>query len=194
MAFAAYVPLCDAMVRLFRPLVEVVIHDLKTGKICYVSGKLSERKIGDQSLLDKAALVEDLQTIVYPKLNFDGRLIKSISVPIDDLCLICINCDVSIFNEMKKLSTQFVMPDMHEQPQSLFKNDWQERLHVAINGFINERKWLFKELNNRQKKDIIRNLYESGAFVEKHAADYVARTLSLGRATVFNYLREWRRK
>jgi predicted transcriptional regulator YheO len=57
---------------------------------------------------------------------------------------------------------------------------------VAINGFINERKWLFKELNNRQKKDIIRNLYESGAFVEKHATDYVARTLSLGRATVFN--------
>ena len=30
------------------------------------------------------------------------------------------------------------------------------------------------------------------AFKEKNAADYVAKVLGLGRATVFKYLKEWR--
>ncbi len=194
MSFVPYAPLCDALVRLLRPLVEVVIHDLSTDKICYISGNLSERKIGDPSLLDQASIEDDLHSVIYPKLSFDGRLIKSVSVPVDDAWLICINCDVSIFNEMQKVSSLLVMPEFHEQPKSLFKNDWQERLHVAINGFINDQKWQFKDLNNSQKKDIIKHLFESGAFEEKNAANYVARALSVGRATVFNYLREWRKK
>lgn len=194
MSLSNYLPLCDALVLLFRPLVEVVIHDLATDKICFINGNLSGRKIGDPSLLEREALEEELHRITYPKVNFDGRIIKSISVPIEKSWLICINCDVSIFNEMKKLGSLLVMRDCHEPPQSLFKNDWQERLHVAINGFITDKKWQFKELTNRQKKDLIRHLYENGAFLEKNAADYVARTLSLGRATVFNYLREWRKK
>lgn len=194
MKLATLIPLCDALTRLLDPLVEVVVHDLTTNRIIHKSGALSKRQAGDPSLLSPDELEGDLSQIIYPKVGFDGRLIKSVSVPIENTWLICINCDVSVFSAMKKLSEPFLAMSALEGPKSLFKNDWQERLHRAIHDFVTSRHLSFAKLNQRQKKDIIKHLYDQGAFVEKNAADYVARALSVGRATVFNYLREWRTK
>ncbi len=36
-------------------------------------------------------------------------------------------------------------------------------------------------------------LFDIGAFHEKNAADYVANVLNMGRATIFNYLKEFRK-
>lgn len=187
------ISLSNAITVLMKPLVEVAIHDLTTGKICHIAGDISGRKIGDPSLLDPNDLETGLHEITYPKLNFDGKLIKSISVPIDERWLVCINCDVSIFNAMKGLGAQLLASHHGEMPSSLFKNDWQERLHIALHGFIKEKGWRFSELTARQKKEVIHFLFLSGAFLEKNAADYVARILVVGRATVFNYLKEWRK-
>jgi len=48
-------------------------------------------------------------------------------------------------------------------------------------------------LGNKQKKAMVKHLYDNGAFLEKNAADYIAKILNMGRVTVFNYLREWKR-
>ena len=61
------------------PLIEVVIHDIKKNKIIYINGRLSGRKAGDPSLLDQEGL-DSIDQIVYPKINFNGRLVKSISI------------------------------------------------------------------------------------------------------------------
>ena len=74
--------------------------------------------------------------------------------------------------------------------RALFKNDWQERLHIAINQIIQTERYEFDRLTNPQKKKIIQTLFVIGAFSEKNAANYVARILQIGRATIFNYLRE----
>ncbi len=200
MPLSPYIPLCKALVLLMKPLVEIVIHDLKSGTICHIEGSLSVRKVGDPSLLDPSELEKNIDKIVYPKLNFDGRLIKSISVPIEDKWLVCINCDVSIFTQIQNLSQKLL--GMSEpsnsgletslRPESLFKNDWQERLHIAIHSHLREKGWVYEDLNGRQKKEIAKHLFDINAFYEKNAADYVATTLSLGRATVFKYLKEWR--
>ena len=97
MSLSTYVPIGNAIVLLLDPLVEVVIHDLDSETICFIAGQLSQRRIGDSSLLDNEAIEQNLDQMTYPKLNFDGRLIKSISVPVDENLLICINCDVSVF-------------------------------------------------------------------------------------------------
>ena len=107
MALSDYIPICDSIVLLMAPLIEVVIHDIESDTILYIKGSLSRRKPGDQSLLhtDKMA---DVDKIIYPKINFDGRLVKSISVVLEAKWLLCINCDVSVFNQMKTLSHVFL--------------------------------------------------------------------------------------
>jgi predicted transcriptional regulator YheO len=175
-----------------RPLIEVIIHDLVSGKICYINGNLSKRKVGDSSLLALGEFEKNIDQIIYPKINFDGRLIKSISVPVDNKYLICINADASVFSQMKNLGEVFLNTIKDSQPESLFKNDWQEKLHVAIDDFLKKQGLKFDELNQFQKKILTKYLFDLGAFAEKNAADYVANILGLGRATIFKYLKEWR--
>ena len=185
-----YIPICDAIVRLMDPLVEIVIHDIAQDIIIYINGKLSNRKIGDPSLLDPEGL-GSIDQIVYPKVNFDGRLVKSISVILEDKYLLCINCDISIFNKMQELSGVFLQ--MSNQPQSLFTNDWQEKLHVSIHSFLQNHNLSFDHLSQNDKKALAKHLFDLGAFHEKNAANYVAKVLRLGRATVFKYLKELRK-
>ncbi|MCS5707647.1 PAS domain-containing protein [Candidatus Berkiella cookevillensis] len=192
MDLSVYKALCNAIVLLMKPLVEVVIHDLSSGTICYIEGVLSKRQIGDPSLLELSGFEDNLETIVYPKLSFDGRLIKSISVPLSDKWLICINCDVSVFNQMQTLSQQFLEISQKAGPKSLFAKDWQEKLHLAIHTYLQEQAWYFESLTNRQKKEVAKHLFGIGAFNEKNATDYIASTLNIGRATLFKYLKEWR--
>lgn len=192
MALTQHASVGDALVRLMRPLVEVVIHELKSDRIVYKNGSLSLRKVGDASLLDADGLSDDDSEVIYPKRGFDGRLIKSISIKLEKKWLMCINVDISIFSEMSKLSERMLAFTTHEKPKALFHKDWQERLHHALHDFLQDQGWRFSTLTLRQKKAVIKHLYELGAFSEKNAADYIARTLSIGRATVFNYLREWR--
>lgn len=186
-----YINLCDAFVQLMDPLLEIVIHDLASEKIHYINGKLSGRKIGDPSLLDLDTLDKDnLKNITYTKLNFDGRLIKSISVPVDDNWLICINCDISIFHKMNKVAS--LMLKETSAPESLFKNDWQEQLNITIHAYLAQKSWSFNHLTLSQKKSVVHYLFREGAFSQKNAADYIAKILNMGRATIFNYLKEWR--
>lgn len=192
MDISIYIPLCNSMALLFQPLVEIVIHDLSSGTIYYINGDLSKRKVGDPSLLEPEEFEKNIDKFVYPKINFDGRLIKSISVPVDNKWLICINADVSLFHQMKHLGELFLNVQHINQPESLFKNDWQEKLHVVIHDFLQAQKWNFNTLNTHQKKEITKHLFDNGAFSEKNAADYIARVLHLGRATVFKYLKEWK--
>ncbi|MDF2964659.1 MAG: hypothetical protein K0Q51_47 [Rickettsiaceae bacterium] len=192
MTLSNYIPLCKAIVALMSPLVEVVIHDLNKGSIYYIEGNLSKRQIGDPSLLSPDELDKDIGEVIYSKLNFDGRLIRSISVPIEGNYLFCINFDVSIFNQLQALSHHFLEISYSKKPEALFKNDWQEKLHISVHAFLKEKGWDFQHLSNSQKKILVENLYSIGAFSEKNAADYIAEILKMGRATIFKYLKEWR--
>lgn len=184
-----YIPICDAIVLLMDPLVEIVVHDIAQNSIVYINGKLSNRKIGDASLLNPEGAY-NIDKIVYSKVNFDGRLIKSISVKLEDKYLLCLNCDISIFNQMQELSRAILQ--MGRQPESLFTNDWQEKLHVSIHAYLKNHNLLFDHLSQKDKKSLVKHLFDLGAFHEKNAADYVAKVLGLGRATIFKHLKEWR--
>ena len=174
-----------------HPLGEVVIHDRRSNTIVFIVGDLSHRKAGDSSLLDGFIEV-DVHELTYMKMNFDGRLVKSISVPIDDHFLMCINCDISLFSQLHQAFEIFLQNVSKDRPQSLFNNDWHEALHVSIHTYLNEKKWSFDALDTKKKKSVVHHLYKNGAFKERNAADYIAKILRLGRATVFNYLKEFR--
>ncbi len=193
MDLLTYIMLFDSIVNLMDPMIEIVIHDLDSETIFYINGKISNREVGSSSLLNRKDLEADIEKVIYPKLNFDGRLEKSISVRLNDKYITCINCDISIFSQMEKICHQLSATNADVQPESLFKNDWQEKIHITIHSFLKERGWRFDGLTGSQKKKLVEKLFTLGAFNEKKAADYIASSLNMGRATIFNYLREWRK-
>lgn len=91
---------------------------------------------------------------------------------------------------MQELSSALLQ--IGSQPQSLFTNDWQEKLHVSIHAYLQNHNLSFDHLSQSDKKTLAKHLFDLGVFHEKNAADYVAKVLGLGRATVFKYLKEWR--
>ncbi len=194
------ISIAKSLVLLMKPFLEVVIHELATGKILFIEGGLSERQVGDDSNLDEDMTdwEEALAHKVYPKLGFDGRMLKSISIPLKDggkvVGLMCINFDATSFHQMKHLADLFLEGSQNDQPVSLFKNDWHERIHHVINDYLSQKHWHLAHLTTRQKQEMVRLLYDQGAFQERNAVDYIAKILSMGRATIFNYLRKWRNK
>ncbi|WP_341763696.1 transcriptional regulator [Candidatus Tisiphia endosymbiont of Beris chalybata] len=193
MALSTYIPICDAIVRLMHPLIEIVIHDIESDSIIYMNGHLSPRKVGDPALLDKE-VVNNLDQIVYPKINFDGKLVKSISVVLEGKWVLCINADISLFSNMHALSEVILQSVSTYQPKSLFVNDWQEKLHISVHDYLQNYSLSFKNLSAPNKKALVKHLFGLGAFNEKKAADYIAKILDLSRATVFKYLKELRIK
>ncbi len=196
---ATYITLSNTLEKFFHPLVEVVIHDLSTEKIIHISGSLSKRKVGDDSLLEKNLLLKEteLDKIIYEKRGIAGQTIKSVSILLPSIqkptYMMCINADVSIFETLHSISSLFV-GNTHPKPASLFQNDWQEKVHQAIFDFVTKNSWNITHLSLKEKKEVIRHLFESGAFEQKNAADYIADALDLSRTTVFNHLRSWRNK
>lgn len=198
MDIAPYLPFARSLVLLMRPLVEVVIHDLTTNTIAFIEGELSHRKVGDPSLIDihSATLPQEIEGVVYNKIGDQGNLIRSISIPLCERgklkMVMCINYDISLFQQMNQLTAAFLAPPAQPQPVSLFKNDWQEKLHIFIHNELKKSGLSLHHLNTKQKKELVKKLYDQQAFEEKNAADYIADVLDMGRATVFNYLRQWR--
>ncbi len=197
MIFDAHIIFAQSFVRLLVPLAEVVIHDIATNSICFIEGCLSNRKVGDPSFLDVdlKQLEQQIDQVVYPKVNFDGKLIKSVSLPIKDgdyiIAIMCLNVDVSVFSQMQQLAQAFLLPSA-KQPETLFKNDWQEKVHQSLYQWLNEHHLQIESLTNVQKKRVVQEMYTQGAFHEKKAADYIASILRMSRASVFNYLKEIR--
>ena len=197
MDLSTYIQIGTAFELLLRPMGEIAIHDLNSGKIAWIAGNLSGRSVGEDSLLEVEQDFATIDRTVFSKINFDGRLIKFISIPIKEngrvQALMCINCDVSVFNQMKLLAEK-CLPIAQEEPSAFFKNDWKERIHIAIHSEINAQQWAFHTLTQAQKKHLAHVLFVQGAFAEKNATDYIAQVLQMGRATLFTYLKNWKTK
>lgn len=192
-----YLSIAQSFARLLAPLAEVVIHDVTTNTICLLEGTLSNRKVGDSSFLDEdlKQLERQIDQVISPKINFNGKLIKSISIPIKNgnrlIAVMCLNVDISVFSQMQQLAQAFLLPSTH-QPEVLFKNDWQEKVHHALYQWLDIHHLKLESLTNAQKKQIVLEMHTRGAFHEKKAADYIANILRLSRSSVFNYLKNIR--
>lgn len=196
--FQYHIQLSELLAELFSPLLGVVIHDLSTNKIAFITGELSQRKVGDDSLLDLSNLnsFEEV-TKVYIKHSYNGYEIKSASIPIvkdgENVGLMCFNFDISIFHQIKAIADRTLAIQSENKPKLLFKNDWQERVHEFLYKTSQEKGYSLQALNNQQKYELLKMLHSEGAFNEKKAPDYIAKILNIGRATIFNYLRQWRK-
>ncbi|GJL81807.1 MAG: hypothetical protein DHS20C01_14410 [marine bacterium B5-7] len=190
-----FVPLCDAIAKLFAPFAEVVLHDLSSSTVVHISGNFSKRELGDPSNLYEIDFKpSDVVIGPYEKTNWDGRRIKSISAVQrtaqgNAIAVICINVDKTDFESIILTLQNFAsIPAGAGKPESLFRDDWHERINNYIQHWTGSRGLNVSDLTRTQKKELIRALADNGAFSGRNAASYISRLLGMGRATVYNYL------
>ena len=191
-------PFAEAFSRLLHPFAEVVVHDLGRDQIEAIYNPLSRREVGDDSYLDQIDF-DGSEMIIgpYEKTNWDGRLMKSISIVIRNQSgkaegFLCINLDISVFETANQLLQTFLKNnvDTVERTQRLFKDDLYEKINQYVQNYSREHQVSMEAFSRVNKKEIIDSLVQEGAFRGKNAANYIGRVLGISRATVYNYLKE----
>jgi D-arginine utilization repressor len=189
------VPMADGIAALFFPFAEAVLHDLQSQTIVHITNNLSRRSLGDASALDDIRFDGTASVIgPYEKQNWDGGRMRSVSIVIRDdagsaVGVLCINFNTAVFAQARDTLDLFVrgvrvMP----QPETLFRDDWQERINTFLHAWLQERHITLSGLTRAQKRELVIALHQDGAFRGRSSANYVANVLSMGRATVFKHL------
>lgn len=193
-----YEPIIKGVTALFAPFVECAIHDIQSGKIVAIYNNISNRKVGDASPLAQLQTPVDKFPDVfepYYETNWNGHKIKCTSVTIRNekkqpILLICFNFDVSIFQDIELNLKTFLSVKKHtNNPVELFSGNWQEKIDMFINSYLNENKLILNQLNREEKQELVEHLSKHGVFFYKNAASYVAGKLKLSRATIYNRLK-----
>lgn len=186
----------DAISGLFGNRVEVVVHDLTTETIAHIANAFSQREPGDPSNMKEVDFRKSDRVIgPYEKVNWDGHVIRSVSVTIRDASgraqyMLCINHDQADVQNLHRLVSAMLPagPDKG-QPEALFRNDWHEKLNVFVSDWCAERGYRVEALQREHRREVLHALDASGALSERNAASYVARLLGVSRATVYNDLK-----
>jgi len=93
-----------------------------------------------------------------------------------------------VFEQARGVLDQFVTgARLVTQPKAIFQDDWQERVNTFIHSWLGKRQAALSGLTRDQKRELVQDLYASGAFKGRSAAEYIARVLNMGRATVFKH-------
>ncbi|MVO17317.1 helix-turn-helix transcriptional regulator [Parasedimentitalea huanghaiensis] len=188
--------LAEAIPLLMGDRVEVVVHDLRSETIAHIVNPFSQRKSGDPSNMQEIDF-RPSDTVIgpYEKVNWDGNVIRSISVVMraesgDAEFVLCINHDQVDLQQLQR-AVRALQPARlsSSQPESLFRNDWHERLNVFVSDWCVQNGHRVDELDRTARRDLLGALETSGALSERNAASYVARLLGVSRATIYNDLK-----
>lgn len=194
-ALARYVSVAKGIVELLKPFVEVVIHDLESGTIAAIFNNFSGRQVGDSSHVDQDN--EEWKHAphtfhVYSKFGVEGSKVKSTTSVLKDdkgkpIGLFCINFDLTQVDTLRRvLDTFSTTTDL--LPKSLFEEDWRERIHIFVHRYLVDNGLKLDSLEREQRQALVGDLYQSGAFEPKSAAEYIATVLKVSRATIYKDL------
>lgn len=189
------VQICEAIVQLFDPFAEAVLHDLGSQTISHISGPLSARQVGDASFIEEVDLSHAPGPVFgpYRKTNPDGRQIKSISVVLHDQAgvpssLLCINLDTSRFEAAHALLSRVISVPSGGQDNPL-ADDWLDTLNSFVAGWRLENAVGDAALSVENRHRLLAALTERRVFDRPKAADAVARAVGVSRATIYNDLK-----
>lgn len=192
-----FIPLCDAIGKLFYPNVEVVLHDLKTQKLLHIVNAFSKREVGDAMINDVKDFSSLKDDIVgpYNKTNIDGAKLKTVSTLIRDenknpIGIICINFKIEVFENMYDSLKMLLNINQEPQPQALFSQDWKEHTLTCINKYLKENRLKLKDLKIKEKKELIFYLNSEGIFSIRNVVSYLCEILDISRATIYKWLKE----
>lgn len=188
-----------AIVALFDPFIEVAIHDLQNGTLVAIYNSLSKRKIGEKSPLKELKVkVEEFPDVFppYNRRNWDGRELKCTSITLRDekgkpVILICLNVDTSLLVKTKDILEAFLkIKPKSVNPIEAHGEGYEQQISSLTEHFLNERQMSKSSLDRNTKKELIEFLYRKGVFHFKNSVPFIAKSLQLSRASIYNYIKE----
>lgn len=195
-----YQIIADSIATLLFPHAEVILHDLKTQQVVHIANNLSKRQIGDDSALEELPSDAHAEQSIgpYEKLNWDGQRLRSITSVLRDsqgqaVMALCINLNYTVLEQARDaLNLFFQASRIMPQPEALFRDDWQERINTFLHAWLKKNNLGLNSLRRTDKRQLVEALYHERAFEGRSAYDYVASVLSMGRATVYKYVKTLR--
>jgi len=192
-----YTSIADAIVQLFNPSVEAIIHEISTDTVFYIANPISGRKIGDISLLGMDNNdFNDHKKIIgpYEKAGEKGQRVRSITsiLPDDEgnaIGLLCINLDYSTYEPALDLLENLIRPvQTAKHPEFLFQNDWRDQIKIEVRAFATENNFCIGKLTPPERKYLISHLEKKGLFYAKKSIEQLATILGISRATAYKDL------
>jgi predicted transcriptional regulator YheO len=193
-----HLPVCEAIVALFAPYAEVAVHDVRRDRLVGIWNPMSERMLGEASLLDGFPAGDGERRVIgpYAKVLADGRQITSVSVVLHNAKgaprgLLCINFDRSPLDGMIDQLVRFAAP-VEDRPAELFDRDWREQILLVVDEECRSRHLRRDRLTRAQRLELVRVLDDGGLFATRNAAVHAAAALGVSRTTVYDLLKEAR--
>lgn len=189
----------EAIVTLFDPFVEVAVHDLQNGTLAAIYNSFSKRKIGEKSPLKELKIkIEEFPDVFppYNRRNWDGKELKCTSITLRDemgtpIALICLNFDTSLLVHTKGILEVFLkIQAKSANPIEAYGEGYEEQINSLIEHFLKERQISKNSLARNNKKELIEFLYRKGVFHFKNSVPFIAKSLRLSRASIYNYINE----
>ena len=196
-------PITALITRLFPGQVEAVLHDLETGRIAAIEGGISNRVVGDESLLETESLESDVDDsdIIgpYAQTNWDGEVLRSFTVVLRDvdrqpIGLICVNMRTAAFSAAADLLASLSAIDQAPRSKALFAQDWREAANTVIAQTLAERRVTLVTAKRDDKVALIGALDRAGILEMRGSPEYAAKTLGMSRASIYNLLKDARRE
>lgn len=197
---ATYFPVADAIAALFRPHVEVVIHDLRSLTVAHIVNPISKRHVGDSSAADQVSDENLAQTVIgpYRKVNRDGHNLRSITAVLRDpgkrpVAMMCINFDVSAFERIgDEMASLAFLPGSLEPHAPFFHDNWRQSMERLMQEVERTEGMPVKSFVRDQRFALIEKIDASGFLGVRNAPTVVAERIGISRAALYKYLREIR--
>lgn len=183
----------EAVVALFHPHLEAVVHDVAADEVVAIWNPVSGRRPGDPSLLEPDLLASSQAVFgPYAKVDVHGRAFTSVSVPLaNGETLLCLNFDRSVLDTAVTALTRFAAA-VEPRPAALFERDWREEINVLVDGWCRAERKPRHGLTAAQRRELVAHLDGKGVFGVRHSATHVAAALGVSRATVYGLLKACR--
>ncbi|MEU9131506.1 PAS domain-containing protein [Kitasatospora sp. NPDC048540] len=190
-------PVCQAVALLLGPYAEVVLHDAGRDRVLAIWNPMTRRAAGDPSLLGELDRLEPSAHDVYgpyEKLLADGRRLSSVSAVLrgpdgEPSAVLCVNLDRTPLDRAAALLAGFAAPTA-PRPEALFEQDWTERVHQIVGGFVRTRGRPVERLGREDRLAVLAELDRAGVFTVRRAVPVVATALGASRSTVYALLAE----
>lgn len=201
--FAHYINVAEVLGAMFAPILEVVVHDLRTPEhsiIAIYNGHLSGRQVGDAATDLGRRLLDGSfpdRVIGYPNETPDGQKLKSSSLAIRDdngevIGVLGLNLDIAYFDQFGKFISHMISTTQspYVTEAELFEiSTPSDDIKDAIQHFLIQQNWTTRTLSNTDKRAVVAFLYRKGYFKNRGAVTIIARELGLSRPSVYNYRR-----
>jgi len=187
----------EAIATLLHPYAEVVLHDLRTGRIVRIWNSFSDRQAGDLSNLKEAeAAFPPDQRVLGPydkALNSEGRT-KSVTAAMRDdndklFGFLCVNLDVSLLDRAAAALSMFASSEM-KRPEPIYRNDMKQHINYLVRDYSLKVNRPINNLTKEQRSELVSLVDRDGLFQARNSVKLVATAMRISRESVDNLLAE----